>query len=53
MNSIQQPRRKFLQAGATGLVTALFGSVPTIGFAQSASDNNKGIVVHEMKEYIF
>ena len=47
MNSIQQPRRKFLKAGATGVVTALFGSVPTIGFAQSSSDNNKGIVVHE------
>ena len=47
MNSIQQPRRKFLQAGATGVVTALFGSVPTIGFAQSSFDNNKGIVVHE------
>ncbi len=47
MNSIQQPRRKFLQTGAAGVVTALFGSVPTIGFAQSSSDNTEGIVVHE------
>ncbi len=47
MNNIQQPRRKFLQTGAAGVFTALFGSVPTIGFAQSSSDNNKGIIVHE------
>ena len=47
MNSIQQPRRKFLQTGAAGVVTALFGSVPTISFAQSSSNNTEGIVVHE------
>ena len=47
MNSIHLPRRKFLQTGTAGVVTALFGSVPTIGFAQSSSDNNEGIVVHE------
>ncbi len=47
MNSIHQPRRKFLQTGAAGVVTALFGSLPKISFAQSASDNDKGIVVHE------
>jgi mannose-6-phosphate isomerase-like protein (cupin superfamily) len=47
MKNIQQPRRKFLQIGAAGVVTALFGTVPKISFAQSASDNNKGIVVRE------
>lgn len=47
MNHIKKPRRKFLQIGATGVVTALFGSLPKISFAQSASNNDKGIVVHE------
>ena len=47
MNHIQQPRRKFLQAGATGIITTLFASAPKINFAQSTSDTGKKIVVHE------
>ena len=47
MKYINKPRRKFLQVGATGVVTALFGSLPKISFSQSTSDDNKGIVVHE------
>ena len=47
MNHIQQPRRKFLQIGTTGFVASLFGNLPKISFAQPASDNDKGIVVHE------
>lgn len=47
MNQIQQPRRKFLQIGFVGFFTALFTSLPKISFGKSASDNDKGIVVHE------
>ena len=45
MNIHQQPRRKFLQLGATGMVTAFFGFLPRIGFARSVG-KDKGIVVH-------
>jgi oxalate decarboxylase/phosphoglucose isomerase-like protein (cupin superfamily) len=44
MNIHQQPRRKFLQLGATGMVTAFFGFLPRIGFARPVG-KNKGIVV--------
>jgi mannose-6-phosphate isomerase-like protein (cupin superfamily) len=47
MKPIKQPRRKFLQAGAAGLITALFGTLPKISFARSISTTDKGIVVHE------
>jgi len=47
MKNIQHPRRKFLQTGVAGVVTALFATMPKISFAQSASNNNKGIVVRE------
>jgi len=47
MNLIQQPRRKFLQTGVAGFCTALFAGLPKISFAKSASNNAKGIVVHE------
>ncbi len=47
MNQIQQPRRKFLQIGFVGFFTALFTSLPKISFAKYASENDKGIVVHE------
>ena len=47
MNHIQQPRRKFLQAGATGFFTAIFASLPKINFARPSSKNDKGIVVRE------
>ena len=47
MKDIQQPRRKFLQAGFVGFCTALFTSLPKISFAKSASNIDKGIVVHE------
>jgi len=44
---MKKTRRKFLQIGATGVVTAFLGSLPKSSFAQIASDNYKGIVVHE------
>jgi len=47
MNQFQQPRRKFLQTGILGFCTALFSGLPKISFAKSASDYDKGIVVHE------
>ena len=48
MNRFQQPRRRFLQFGAARSFTAFFASLSKISFAQSASDNSKGIVVHEV-----
>jgi len=47
MNFIQQPRRKFLQLGATGLFSTLLASLPKISFSQPTSNPNKGIVVRE------
>jgi mannose-6-phosphate isomerase-like protein (cupin superfamily) len=47
MNNILQPRRKFLQIGFAGFITALFAGLPKIIFAQSTSVNIKGIIVHE------
>jgi len=47
MENIHQPRRKFLQAGATGVVSAFFGGFPKIGFSQSASGPDKGLIVRE------
>jgi quercetin dioxygenase-like cupin family protein len=47
MNHIRQPRRKFLQLGTLGVFSGFFSSLPKISFSQSASDNNKGIVVRE------
>jgi hypothetical protein len=47
MNYFQQPRRKFLQTGIAGVLTAFFASLPKINFARSAPGNDKGIVVHE------
>ena len=47
MNFIQQPRRKFLQLGATGLFSTLLTSLPKISFSQPTSNPDKGIVVRE------
>lgn len=47
MNLFQQPRRKFLQTGIAGVITAFLGSLPKISLATSSSHNDKGIVVHE------
>src|SRR6266487_5736555 len=47
MNKIRQPRRKFLQTGIIGLCTAVFSGLPKIGFGKSASNIERGIVVHE------
>jgi mannose-6-phosphate isomerase-like protein (cupin superfamily) len=47
MNPIQHPRRKFLETGIAGFCTALFAGLPKISLAQSGSDTDKGIVVHE------
>jgi len=47
MDNIHQPRRKFLQAGVTGVASVFFGTLPKIGFSQSASGNDKGLIVRE------
>jgi len=47
MNHIQQPRRKFLQLGATGFFSTLLASLPKISFSQPTSNPDKGIVVRE------
>jgi mannose-6-phosphate isomerase-like protein (cupin superfamily) len=36
-----------LQLGITGVITAFFGGLPKIGFARSATNVGKGIIVHE------
>ena len=43
MNSTEQPRRKFLQFGVAGFLTALFANIPRISFAKSPP--GKGIIV--------
>jgi mannose-6-phosphate isomerase-like protein (cupin superfamily) len=47
MKHIKAARRKFIQLGITGFVTALFAGLPKIGFSKSVQDNIKGVVVHE------
>jgi oxalate decarboxylase/phosphoglucose isomerase-like protein (cupin superfamily) len=47
MENIHQARRKFLQTGVTGVASVFFGSLPKIGFSQSASGNDKGLIVRE------
>ena len=47
MNFIQQPRRKFLQLGATGFFSSLLANLPKISFSQPTSNPDKGIVVRE------
>ena len=47
MKNIQRHRRKFLQLGITGSITALFAGLPKISFAKFDSKNDKGIVVRE------
>ena len=47
MITIHQPRRKFLQIGFAGFITAFFAGLPKMIFAQSGSGNIKGIIVHE------
>ncbi len=47
MKQITRPRRKFLQIGAAGVITAFVGSLPKNGFAQSPPGVDKGIIVHE------
>jgi len=47
MNTVIGPRRKFLQIGAAGVVTALAGGLPKNGFGQSPPGVDKGIIVRE------
>jgi mannose-6-phosphate isomerase-like protein (cupin superfamily) len=47
MNNIHQPRRKFLQTGATGIVSVFFGTLPKIGSSQSVAEHDKGLIVRE------
>ena len=47
MDNIHQPRRKFLQAGATGIVSVFFVTLPKIGSSQSVAEHDKGLIVRE------
>jgi mannose-6-phosphate isomerase-like protein (cupin superfamily) len=47
MINIQHPRRKFLQIGIASFLATFFASLPKMIYAQSSSDNLKGIVVNE------
>ncbi|RYE56071.1 MAG: cupin domain-containing protein, partial [Sphingobacteriales bacterium] len=47
MSQIQQPRRRFLQFGAVGIITTIFSSMPKFGIAKSLSGVDKGILVRE------
>ncbi len=47
MNFIQQPRRKFLQLGATGFFSSLLANLPKISFSHPTSNPDKGIIVRE------
>jgi mannose-6-phosphate isomerase-like protein (cupin superfamily) len=41
----KQPRRRFLQAGITGIMATLVTTLPKISFAKSSPGTQKGIVV--------
>lgn len=47
MSHIQQPRRRFLQFGAVGIMTALFSGLAKVSIAKTFSGVDKGIVVRE------
>lgn len=47
MNHLHQRRRKFLQWGATGIVTAFFGSLPKISFGSTLTAQDPGVVVRK------
>ena len=47
MNNSQQPRRRFLQIGTAGILTAFFSKLPKISFGYKRSGIRKGIIVHE------
>lgn len=46
MNLIQQHRRKFLQTGIVGFITAIFTGMAKTSYAKTLSRVDKGIVVH-------
>ncbi len=47
MSHSPQRRRKFLQIGTTGIMTAILAKLPRISFGESPTVRRKGIVVHE------
>lgn len=47
MSSIQQPRRRFLQFGAKGIMTAIFSGFAKVSMAKTFSGVEKGILVRE------
>jgi mannose-6-phosphate isomerase-like protein (cupin superfamily) len=47
MKLIQHPRRKFLQFGASAMITAFLGGLPKIGTARPIAGNGKGIIVRK------
>ena len=52
MSENQQPRRRFLQFGAVGLMTAVLGSVSKVGTAKTSSSGvGKGILVSEAEGF--
>ena len=47
MNKIGQPRRRFLQFGAFGVITAIFSGLSKVSAAETLPDIPKGIIVRE------
>lgn len=47
MSKIQQPRRRFLQFGAMGILTALFSGLTKVSIARTSAGVEKGIIVRE------
>jgi len=47
MKHTNQPRRKFIKAGATGFIATVFGSLPIISLAEPGSDIDMPIIVRE------
>jgi mannose-6-phosphate isomerase-like protein (cupin superfamily) len=47
MNEIQPARRRFLQFGASGIVSLILGAFPKISFAGSSPEKQKPVLVRE------
>ena len=47
MSQISQPRRRFLQFGAFGIITTIFSGISKVSTAKTSSDIGKGIIVRE------
>jgi quercetin dioxygenase-like cupin family protein len=47
MNELQPARRRFLLLGATGMITAFFGTFPKISFGKESIQKEKPVLVRE------